>query len=309
MRINEDIRKAVVFLCSHDPDSHQFTLQGTAVIITYHADGWPQQYLVTASHVVRNCRYPIGSKGDECVYARVNRLGRTPLHPQIAYEWWTPKDHEIDIAVAPFDWRFDSETATLTPDSLALPGTDFDQYSFGIGDDLYVVGLFVDDPGEGRNRPILRSGMLAAEADPSDPHSVHLAELRSTGGLSGSPVWAMFGNARNPDGTPNDQFRAFLIGIISGHNMIEAYNLEEPVRSQWTERVRECPDRLAPGLRQYFQELNRGIATVTPIWHALPILKSEEAVAHRRKRAKEWRREIQTGGALNTGNTDQPPGD
>jgi hypothetical protein len=285
MRINEEIRKAVVYLCSRDPDSNEYTLQGTATIVVYHDNGWPQSYLITARHVVRDCQYPLSSKGDTCVYVRVNRLGRSSLHTQITYEWWVPEDSEIDIAVAPFDWRFDSETAAIPANDFGLPGTRFDKYAFGIGDDLYVVGLFLDDPGTGQNRPLLRTGTLAAEADRSNPHAVYLAELHSTGGLSGSPVWAVFGEARNPDGTPNDQFQAFLVGVIRGHHRI-AGTVDSPTDSLWTERLTRARDHLSPTVRRYYQELSRGIATVTPIWHAMPLLTSEAAVEHRIKKAQ-----------------------
>jgi hypothetical protein len=70
--------------------------------------------------------------------------------------------------------------------------------AIGIGDEVFMVGLFRNHLGRDRNEPIIRVGNIAAM--PTDPirSQVYgdmraiLVEARSIGGLSGSPfscIW------------------------------------------------------------------------------------------------------------------------
>jgi hypothetical protein len=68
--------------------------------------------------------------------------------------------------------------------------------SIGLGDDVFAIGLFTRKAGDDRNIPIMRTGIIASmpheplEASESeDTYNAYLVELRSIGGLSGSPVF------------------------------------------------------------------------------------------------------------------------
>ena len=70
----------------------------------------------------------------------------------------------------------------------------------GPGDELFAIGLFSLRVGTQRNIPIVRSGILAAmpyDSEPftkdGHPYHAYLAEMRSIGGLSGSPVFIFMG--------------------------------------------------------------------------------------------------------------------
>lgn len=73
-----------------------------------------------------------------------------------------------------------------------------DQAFFGVGCDLYMLGLLVDDDDVGANLPIARFGNLSAVATALLPRVMgngkkrpcHLADMRSRSGFSGSPVIA-----------------------------------------------------------------------------------------------------------------------
>lgn len=73
--------------------------------------------------------------------------------------------------------------------------------SIGAGDDAFITGLLIHHSGESRNMPIVRLGGIAAlppdpvwvdignNRSPSREDVVALIEIRSFGGLSGSPVF------------------------------------------------------------------------------------------------------------------------
>jgi hypothetical protein len=72
-------------------------------------------------------------------------------------------------------------------------------------------------------------------------------ELRSTGGLSGSPVFVR-GAIPTPDNT-------FLLGLIHGH---------------WDSKMDTAPDVAV--VDPFFEPLNMGMAIVTPSWKILDVV-------------------------------------
>jgi hypothetical protein len=106
-----------------------------------------------------------------------------------------PTEPEVEVAVlkypiilSGFDHSAAPRSSLVTPDFLA-------EYQVGIGDDLLFPGLFRFHSGTEKIRPVLRQGTIAAM--PNEKVKVgdgrwiseaYLAEARSIGGLSGSPV-------------------------------------------------------------------------------------------------------------------------
>lgn len=93
-----------------------------------------------------------------------------------------------------------------------------DEYSIGIGDEVFSVGRFVDLANQRVNRPLVRSGIIAAMPtfpvlnDTGQAIDSYIVEMRSRSGFSGSPVYAygpwLLGvhwgeiKIKGPDGTP-----------------------------------------------------------------------------------------------------------
>ena len=90
-----------------------------------------------------------------------------------------------------------------------------------------MTGLFIRHSGKKKNIPIIRAGNIAAM--PEEPlysnafgdMDAYLIELRSLGGLSGSPVFLhLYGTRRMKDGSNvmalgGHQF--YLLGLLHGH--------------------------------------------------------------------------------------------
>ena len=103
--------------------------------------------------------------------------------------------------------RFERE-ALATPDLIK-------EKSIGLGEELLVVGLFASHHGRKMNIPIVRSGMIAAmpwepiwDAKTGQNFEAFLAEVRSIGGLSGSPVWVAVDPGRPASSVVGDVERA-----------------------------------------------------------------------------------------------------
>ena len=96
-------------------------------------------------------------------------------------------------------------------------------------------------------------------------YDAYLAEVRSIGGLSGSPVFVVIGPGRVLGENVRQTTRHFfLLGLIRGH---------------W-----DKPDETADGFASSEKEsINTGIAIVTPVQELLSILQSEEIVTEMKK--------------------------
>ncbi|MBE3037754.1 MAG: hypothetical protein IMZ62_02915 [Chloroflexi bacterium] len=191
--------------------------------------------------------------------------------------WIFHEDPNVDLAV--LDWRPPS-TVDVSPFPLdqAVTPALIAREGIGLGDDVFVVGLFSRRTGQARNIPIIRVGNIVAM--PEEPietetglQEAYLVELLSIGGLSGSPVFTYLGGIRREfplGGEITLTTRAgaiHLLGLVHGH-----WNLASE------ERVDAVRDELDGGER-----VNMGIAIVVPIARLLEILDYSEVRAAREK--------------------------
>jgi hypothetical protein len=227
-------------------------------------EGISHSYLVTARHCIESAK-PYGT-----LYARMNRIDSAEADLVELEPTWTYHDDETnEVAVlhfAPAGFRI------MAANHESLVTSDvIERESIGIGDELIVVGLFTSYYGRTANRPIVRAGIIAAMPnepieDPASglPFDAYLAEVRSIGGLSGSPVWLVINPARFHQGKLERRLHFYLLGLIRGH-----WTKEEVWLSDSGEAERDS--------------LNTGIAMVTPIQKALDIIDSEDSVKERRR--------------------------
>jgi hypothetical protein len=188
--------------------------------------------------------------------------------------WMYPDDEASDVAV--FDLPTDPTVVPPTVVPVKLFATDevFQAHGFGLGDKVVAIGLFKKREGRSQNLPIVRSGILSGMPDePLEdprsglPYSAYLIEIRSIGGLSGSPVViGIEGPAELPSGeivgVSRARFR--LLGLIRGHWDVTSY-------------------QGADFFDREVESFNSGIALVTPCTEILPILEREDVVRERRR--------------------------
>jgi len=182
-----------------------------------------------------------------------------------ANDWaFHPSDTAADVAVfrGPTNLAGTSSLAYEIGGAGLVTRATMAEENIGIGDEVFISGLFVSHVGRLRNEPIVRVGNIASipaervttrlgDAD------VFLVEMRSLGGLSGSPAF-VHEPLRKFNILDHVKFSAFreepgfaLLGMVQGH-------FEMP------------PLMLDP------ERVNMGIAIITP---AVKIVEAIEALA------------------------------
>jgi hypothetical protein len=197
---------------------------GTAFLVSYDEGHWLG---VTALHVILEIR--ARAPGSAIVLWMNRQGGGIESIESEPDDWITHPDttQVVDAAV----WKKPIPRAGW--DHLPITREEFAddaflaEYKLGIGDELFFPGLFVPHTGRTRLRPIFRLGSIAAMSEePIQTKNMgrvdaYLGEVRSIGGLSGSPVWVyldMWRPAFNEPGEAVPEAHSpALIGLVHGH--------------------------------------------------------------------------------------------
>lgn len=257
MLIPDEIRKCVAFILYKTAEGYK--LAGTVFFAGIMVEGFEGGILfaITAKHVIEGIRK---RSLDGTVYIRLNFTNGPAklIMSDIAVWRFHPTDPSVDVAVMPITLTNDIDALFYPTSSFATEKVIANE-KIGIGEEVFLVGMFYPHTGKKRNIPIVRIGNIAAM--PEEPVytedlgevEAYLVEARSIGGLSGSPVFVHLPAVR-PDehGTfryANSPIGIFyLLGLMHGH---------------WDRPVSEEEDvMLADDLRQ--ESVNMGIAVVVP---------------------------------------------
>jgi hypothetical protein len=285
MRIPEEVRRMVAFIGvpERSPNGLEtLKFRGTAFFVRLPPEtegvtgGW--YHMVTAKHVAE------AVQGQDFVI-RVNTKdgGSALISARDTHWYFHPDDPCVDVAVCDLYLDDDVDYIDL-PSDMFLTNETIEGKDIGAGDEVVITGLLYRREGNKKNLPIVRTGNIALIADsdeliPTEMGNIeaHLVEVRSTGGLSGSPAFVVkcFPFAQT-------SWEIYFLGIVHGHWSLPTTeaNIIEEDRSQ--------PDNPDKG------KINTGIAVVTPAQKVLEVLYHPELVEMRQKQEFEKRREYVT---------------
>ena len=243
MRVRDHILDSVVFVGVENADG-QFVPLGTGFIASVLMAGHVFSHVVTCAHV-------IDAIAAENVWVRVNlkdgacQTYTVPKDVWVKHPDYDQADGKVrDVAVMLFqpDPQFQLIRLNLDPDGGEVADLQtIREWDIGVGDDIFAIGVFTSHHGETRNLPIVRAGVIAAM--PDEPIETNkgfvdgfLAEIRSIGGLSGSPMFFHLAPFRVVEpNTENDKHSEdarllqskkthLLAGMVHGH-----YELSSPL--------------------------------------------------------------------------------
>ena len=275
MRIPDHLIKSVGFISRCEPDLSggwkPLQFGGTAFVVGVHmGEGVGYAHLVTAKHVaeaIEPAEAVIAMNAKDGM-PRFLRTGDQPwfYHP-------TEKD-SVDVAVIPFGCEnFSEYDITWIPENIFATEKRIADFNIGLGDEIVIVGLFTRFHGATHLIPLVRSGNIAMMPRDKMPikgfgdMEAYLAEGRSIGGLSGSPVFV-----RNTVNLPVQGTKGAL-AQMSGLGSLHLLGL---MHGHW-----EVPASFSNA--EQAEAVNMGVSIVVPAEKILEVLYHPELVAMRKE--------------------------
>lgn len=235
MRVPERIRGCVVFLQKGTGKGKEYA--GTGFFVGIPVPERPGElvpHVITARHILKG----LNQRTDPNIYLRMNFIDDEPRSiPIHASDWYVhPTDDTVDVAVA----LAPSESLVITRQADIL-SYEIDRFAteetierrgIGIGDEVFITGLFGYHPGVKRNIPIVRVGHIAImpeepiktdftdEMGCKEGMEAYLIEARSFKGLSGCPAFVHLGPLASRKGESAAFDRGgdfYFLGLVVGH--------------------------------------------------------------------------------------------
>jgi len=235
MVIPDDVRKCVAFIGLQMADG-SFRLAGSLFFLGKDKEGETsitRMWAVTAKHVIDDIR----KTGVTETFLRMNQKdGQAQWMKAPLSSWFRhPSDSSIDVSILEMGIPSAMDHLVL-PYSLCATDQKMKDSEVGLGDEVFVTGLFKHHHGTKRNIPIVRVGNLACMTEEKittkyfGEIDAYLIEARSIGGLSGSPVFLNLGSSRVIGG--NMVFgasgpRFLLLGLVHGHYDVNASDVDQ----------------------------------------------------------------------------------
>src|SRR5688572_6148540 len=196
MRVPATVKYSTFFLGTEEGGDVVFGGTGFFVVVPHSSEpGQHHFYAVTANHNIIACR---GKK----TFIRFNDAAHPfPILRQVnitGAPWFGHPSVTTDVAVLPF--TFDCGHFSLGVPSAMFLHEGINEVRVGEGDEVFIAGLFTPLRGTHQNFAIVRTGNVAMMPSEKIPNvnlgggqradiAGYLIEARSTGGLSGSPVF------------------------------------------------------------------------------------------------------------------------
>jgi hypothetical protein len=253
-------------------------------------------YMVTAKHIADKL------DGSDCVIRMNNKQGRCVEFEVMGLKWWShPSESGVDSAVAPFapPKELDLHVATISDTLFATPEL-IEKYEIGVGDEVYIAGLFSRVTKTVKNQPVVRTGNIAMMPDEKIHFSkfgmidAYLIETKSFGGLSGCPVFVRHTVStpltQEPGGPPIGKFKrlygggsSYLLGSLIGRWVV-------PKKKDFDTTLSEA--------------LNVGISAVVPLYKILEVLNHPELIEMRKAEMEAEKKKMFADTVLDSGFAD-----
>lgn len=212
-------------------------------------------YAVTNRHLIED--------GHTVIRINTNAGGRSYVETQKA-DWKFDQDDDLCVIPVAID---EHHTYRALSRSSYLDQTTIDLWNIGPGDDVFMIGRFINRDGAPQNSPSIRFGNISIMHKEKVKHQRlgHWqenisVEMRSIGGYSGSPVFVTVPpfSVRPDKNEISQESRIWLLGVDWGH-----VRTREPVMFKGSET--HHPEGL-------YVEYNTGMANVVPAWRLTKLL-------------------------------------
>jgi hypothetical protein len=221
-RIPDNYLESVIYLYASEQGAKEGRNAGGSGFIVGVPSAWPNRahlYAVTNRHVIETGYSVI----------RLNLVGdkKTDVREYQDSDWTLDDEH--DLAVLPLDLSEDTHKARYVHSGKFLTSRIAFEKNIGVGDEVFMVGRFINASGKQQNYPTARCGNIAMMPHEPIPNpftargqNSFLIEVRTLQGYSGSPVFVYVPIAeilhKHPGADPlSGEFGPWLLGVEWGH--------------------------------------------------------------------------------------------
>jgi hypothetical protein len=277
-RIRDEFLDSVIYLYPSEKDADEGARAGgSGFLVGVPIEVSPRTfwfiYAVTNKHVIEN--------GNPII--RVNTERGKDIILTDEREWsFHPNGDDIAVCQIAFDPAHHKINFLSRSSFLDLQTVK--HFGIGPGDDVFVVGRFINHEGKQRNLPTARFGCIAQmpwepiRQDTGFDQESFLVEIRSIGGYSGSPVFVHIGRFNSGAGRTNTnwEYGPWLLGIDWGHI------------NDWTPVCDASRRPINPAQPKSMQvTVNTGMMAVVPAWKLAEMLDCDEMADQRTANVKE----------------------
>jgi hypothetical protein len=268
-RISEDFVELVAYFYRSAHEAKEgINIGGSGFLVGIATDVGPPGgcflYAVTNRHVIEKA--DVIRLNTQAGGQHIERLPRS--------EWTcSPTD---DLAVHQISVPYELFAHSAFPHTGILSRERAAKINVGIGDNVFMVGRFINHEGKQQNAPLVRFGAISRmssepisyilEGKLHDQESI-IADIRSIGGYSGSPVFLNEFPFVSRPGSSEQPDKYWLVGVDWGH-----IKMWSPV----------CGLNEEPNGSNTQVNINSGMAAIVPAWKLLDLLMSEKLVKHRK---------------------------
>ncbi len=275
MRVRDEFVNCVAFIGLVN-ERQEFVPYGTGFCVLVATKTLGVPHVITALHVIDQIH-------GEQIWVRVIKAGggfhlfSVPKSGFLKHPDHEPNRNYIDVALSTLPKVVPDDPITWVMTEDFASDEAIVEENIGIGDEVVIAGMLFNHIGETMNIPIARIGNIAAmrhEPVPTDVGYIdaYLIEVRSIGGLSGSPVFVHMGarpNTRRIGQSAPKQMH-YLLGMVHGYYAVT--HAGELVGVKTTAAV---------------GEMNTGIAIVVPVAKLIETLNQPSIMAFREEWASE----------------------
>ncbi|MCZ6608950.1 MAG: hypothetical protein O7A66_02980 [Alphaproteobacteria bacterium] len=189
--LSQIFEQAVIYLYGQNVQTGEWGLGGTGFLFGYPSD------LKGPNHIYAVTNWHVAVSGSFSSIRLCSRSGHDFIELE-PHDWiYLPRQDDLALVDITDLLDPDRDDVTVLDARMAVDQEYADQAEIGFGDDVFILGMFANSPGDQRNAPVARFGNIARL--PSDDALIaqetgaetpcYLIDMRSRTGFSGSPVF------------------------------------------------------------------------------------------------------------------------
>lgn len=192
-QLSPELEKLVIFMYGRHPSTGKWCLGGSGFLF-----GFPTERL-GPNHIYAVTNWHVAVSGGFSSIRLHGRIGHDVIDLDPSDWVWKPRGYDLAISDITDFCDINRDDIAVVDAAMAVNPAYAESGGIGYGDDVFMLGMFANSPGDQRNAPTARFGNIAREPRDDAPIEqptkakarlpCYLIDMRSRTGHSGSPAF------------------------------------------------------------------------------------------------------------------------